>query len=107
MRLLIAEDEKDLNRIISKRLESEGYTVDRCYDGGEALDYLRTGEFDAVIMDIMMPVMSHSQVGRMYSKSGFMVKCFPRVNLLRTERGMGLGKEPPPYWGRTRLGLGC
>lgn len=64
MRLLIAEDEKDLNRIISKRLESEGYTVDRCYDGGEALDYLRTGEFDAVIMDIMMPVMSGLDVLR-------------------------------------------
>ena len=58
MRLLIAEDERDLNRVISKRLESAGYSVDRCYDGREALDFLEVGEFDAVILDIMMPVMS-------------------------------------------------
>lgn len=64
MRLLIAEDERDLNRVISKRLQSEGYSVDRCYDGGEALDFLKTGEFDLVIMDIMMPVMSGLDVLR-------------------------------------------
>lgn len=64
MRLLIAEDERDLNRVISKRLESAGYSVDRCFDGGEALDYLEAGEFDAVIMDIMMPVMSGLEVLR-------------------------------------------
>lgn len=64
MRLLIAEDEKDLNRVISKRLENEGYSVDRCFDGGEALDFLAVGEFDAVIMDIMMPVMSGLDVLR-------------------------------------------
>lgn len=55
MRLLVVEDEKDLNRVISKRLEAEGYSVDRCFDGEEALDYILAGEFDAIIMDIMMP----------------------------------------------------
>ena len=64
MRLLIAEDEKDLNRVISKRLESAGYSVDSCYDGGQALDFLEAGEFDAVVMDIMMPVMSGLDVLR-------------------------------------------
>lgn len=64
MRLLIAEDERDLNRVISKRLESAGYSVDRCYDGREALDFLEVGEFDAVILDIMMPVMSGLDVLR-------------------------------------------
>ncbi len=58
MRLLVAEDERALNRVIKKRLESEGYSVDSCYNGEEALDYLKTGEFDAVIMDIMMPKLS-------------------------------------------------
>ncbi len=64
MRLLIVEDEKDLNRVISKRLESEGYTVDRCFDGEEALCYIEAGEFDAIIMDIMMPKKSGLEVLR-------------------------------------------
>lgn len=62
MRLLVVEDEKDLNRVISKRLEKEGYSVDRCFDGEEALDYIAAGEFDAVIMDIMMPKLSGLEV---------------------------------------------
>ena len=55
MRILVAEDEKSLNRVITKRLESEGYSVDSCFNGEDALDYMYVGEFDAVIMDIMMP----------------------------------------------------
>ena len=57
MRVLIAEDEKDLNKILSERLKAEHYSVDSCYDGQEALDYLASAEYDVVIMDIMMPVM--------------------------------------------------
>lgn len=56
MRILVAEDEKDLNRVISKRLEKEGYSVDSCYNGEEAMCCVATGEFDAIILDIMMPI---------------------------------------------------
>ena len=42
MRILIAEDEKDLNRIITGRLKEEHYSVDFCYDGQEALEYLES-----------------------------------------------------------------
>lgn len=55
MRILVAEDEKLLNEMITKTLTGEGYCVDSCFNGEEALCYLRMGEFDAVIMDIMMP----------------------------------------------------
>lgn len=55
MRLLVVEDEKDMNRVITKRLEKEGYSVDSCFDGEEALHYIQVGEFDGIIMDIMMP----------------------------------------------------
>lgn len=58
MRLLVVEDERALNRVITKRLEKEGYSVDSCFDGEEAMHYMRMGEFDAVIMDIMMPKLS-------------------------------------------------
>lgn len=57
MHILVVEDQKDLNRIIAKRLEKEDYSVDCCFNGQDALDYMETGEYDAVIMDIMMPVM--------------------------------------------------
>lgn len=55
MRILIAEDERDLNAILTKKLTKEGYGVDCCYDGEEALAYLDGAEYDAVVLDIMMP----------------------------------------------------
>jgi len=64
MRILVAEDERDLNRIITKRLEKEGYSVDSCFDGEESLDFLAVGEYDAVLLDIMMPKMDGLSVVR-------------------------------------------
>ena len=55
MRILFAEDEADLNRIVTTRLTEEGYSVDACMDGEEAVDCLDAAEYDAVILDIMMP----------------------------------------------------
>ncbi|MFR9255204.1 MAG: response regulator [Merdibacter sp.] len=55
MRILIAEDERDLNNLITQRLIQEHYSVDSCYDGEEALDFLRMADYDALILDIMMP----------------------------------------------------
>ena len=57
MKILIAEDTRDLNRAVTVLLEHEGYEVDPAYDGQEALDKLLTGGYDAVILDIMMPKM--------------------------------------------------
>ncbi len=57
MRILVAEDEKSLNKILTERLKAEHYSVDSCYDGQEALDYLESAEYDAVVLDIMMPVL--------------------------------------------------
>ena len=62
MRALVAEDEKDLNKVISKRLSSAGYSVDRCYDGAEAQAFLELGIFDVAILDIMMPIQSGLEV---------------------------------------------
>lgn len=57
MRILAAEDEKNLNRLIVSRLTAEHYSVDACFDGREAMSYLESAEYDAVVLDIMMPVM--------------------------------------------------
>ena len=64
MRILIAEDEKDLNRILVSRLEAEHYSVDACFNGQEALEYLESAEYDAAVLDIMMPVMDGLSVLR-------------------------------------------
>ena len=55
MRILIADDEKDLNQITAQKLKQESYSVDCCFDGEEALDYLESAEYDVAILDIMMP----------------------------------------------------
>lgn len=55
MRLLVVEDQKELNDVIVKKLENEGYAVDGCYDGMEAINYIESAEYDGIILDIMLP----------------------------------------------------
>ncbi len=55
MRILLAEDEHDLNKIITDKLVSEGYSVDSFYDGEDAMDVHDYTDYDAIILDIMMP----------------------------------------------------
>lgn len=55
MRLLLAEDEKALSRALTTILKHNHYSVDAVYNGQDALDYLETGIYDGVILDIMMP----------------------------------------------------
>lgn len=58
MRILIAEDEADMRKILRLYLERDGYEVETAGDGKEALDKLCAGHFDLLIADWMMPVMS-------------------------------------------------
>ena len=55
MRILVAEDEQDLNRLMVQALERAGYSVDSCYDGADALDYAAGADYDCILLDIMMP----------------------------------------------------
>ena len=57
MRILVVEDERDLNRILTKTLSAEGCSVDVCFDGLEALDYLSGASYDVIVLDRMMPRM--------------------------------------------------
>ena len=57
MRLLLAEDEKELSKALVAILKHNNYSVDAVYDGKEALAYLDGGNYDGVILDIMMPEM--------------------------------------------------
>lgn len=55
MKLLLAEDELSLSRALVHILEKNNYNVDPVYNGNDALDYIENGNYDAVILDIMMP----------------------------------------------------
>ena len=57
MRLLLAEDEKSLARAVSAILEKNNFSVDVVHDGADALDWLRAGNYDGAVLDIMMPKM--------------------------------------------------
>ncbi len=62
MRLLLIEDDKSLHEVISKRLKSEGYLLDSCFDGIEGYDYASNAEYDCIILDLMLPKMSGLQL---------------------------------------------
>ena len=55
MRILIAEDEKALNRILVKQFTKLGYSVDSCFDGESVFDFIKLADYDAIVMDVMMP----------------------------------------------------
>jgi len=62
MRILVVEDEPNLNKIIAKKLADEKFGVDSCFDGEEVFAYTDTVEYDAIILDIMLPKMDGIQV---------------------------------------------
>ena len=55
MRILVVEDEQNLNDIIVKRLILEKYGVDTCFNGNDALEYIFSTEYDVIVSDIMLP----------------------------------------------------
>ena len=55
MRILVVEDERDLNLLLQKVLKKAGYTVDGCYDGEDAQLHLLGAEYDGILLDVMMP----------------------------------------------------
>ena len=70
MRLLLAEDEEAMSEAVFDILEYHRYQVDAVYDGAEALDYIHAGEYDGIILDIMMPKRSGLEVLRQIRSEG-------------------------------------
>ena len=70
MRILIAEDDKDLNQLVKRRLKEADYSVDSCFDGEEVFDYLLGAEYDALVLDIMMPKLDGLQVLQRLRREG-------------------------------------
>ena len=57
MKILVVEDEIDLNNVITKYLKKNGYSVDSAFNGEEAMDFTAVARYDLIVLDIMMPVM--------------------------------------------------
>lgn len=70
MRILLAEDERSLSRALVALLEKNNYSADAVYDGEEALAYLEAGNYDGLILDIMMPKMDGLEVLRRLRERG-------------------------------------
>jgi len=62
MKVLFAEDDRDVSKAVTHLLQRNNYTVDPVYNGRDALDYLTGGDYDAAILDIMMPGMDGREV---------------------------------------------
>lgn len=62
MRILVVEDEKHLNEVLVKHLKKQGYSVDSCYDGNDAMYYIGDSEYDAILLDIMLPGRSGMEI---------------------------------------------
>ncbi len=70
MRLLLAEDERALSKVLVAILKHNNYSVDAVYDGEKALDYLESGIYDALILDVMMPKIDGFEVLERLRKNG-------------------------------------
>ena len=62
MRILLAEDDKDLNKALTWQLKGQGYNVDSCFDGDEALYYGEQNIYDVILLDRMLPYQEGTEV---------------------------------------------
>ncbi|MBI4494011.1 MAG: response regulator transcription factor [Chloroflexi bacterium] len=69
-RLLVVEDEARLLRLVERTLRGEGYGVDGCEDGAEGYERARTGEYDLVILDVLLPNMSGLEISLRLRRQG-------------------------------------
>ena len=106
MKLLFAEDDRDLSTAVRTLLERNGYMVDAVYDGAEAVDYALEGEYDGMILDWMMPEKDGVEALREMRAEGVRTPC-----ILLTARdavedritGLDAGADdylPKPFNGR-------
>ena len=70
MRILLVEDERELSNALVAILTRSNYSVDPVYDGEDALYYLETENYDAVILDIMIPKIDGIEVLKTIRKEG-------------------------------------
>ncbi len=103
MRILVCEDERDLNESLVEILKYHKYSVDSVFDGRDAIDYIETDLYDAVILDIMMPKLSGLEVLTKVREQGNSIPILLLTAKSETEdivEGLNLGADdylPKPF----------
>ncbi|MCD8376054.1 MAG: response regulator [Oscillospiraceae bacterium] len=98
MKILYAEDERQLSMAIAEILRLEHYEVDAVYDGAQALAHLRSGCYDAAILDIMMPEMDGVRVvEQMRLEKNYTPVLRLTANNTTEDRGEGLSGGADDY----------
>lgn len=103
MKILIADDEKDLTEVLSAILKRNNYSVDIVYNGQDALDFLKYGNYDAVILDVMMDKLNGFEVLDAMRKNGIntpVLMLSARSELDDRVKGLDLGADdylPKPF----------
>lgn len=96
MRVLVVEDELDLNRLIQRVLKKSGYSVDSCLDGEEAMLFLEGTEYDAVLLDVMLPKKDGYQIVEEMRRRGMdtpVLFLTARDSIADRVRGLDLGAD--------------
>ncbi len=101
MRILLAEDERELSNALVAILKHNNYSVDAVYDGADALDYGLSENYDIIILDIMMPKMSGLKVLEKLRKEGISTPVLMLTAKTEVEdRIIGLDKGADDYLGK-------
>ena len=88
MRILVVEDEADLNLLLCKVLTKAGYTVDGCLDGEDAQAHLLGAAYDGILLDVMLPKKDDRVKGLDLGGDDYLVKPFDFAELLARIRAM-------------------
>lgn len=103
MRILVADDERDMALALEAMLKRERYAVDVVFDGQDALDYALTGNYDCLVLDIMMPRRDGLEVVRLLRENGSAVPVLlltARSEVPDRIRGLNAGADdylPKPF----------
>ncbi len=103
MRLLVADDEVELVNALVAILKHSNYSVDAVYNGTDALDYALTGDYDGIILDIMMPGLDGTEVLKKIREKGISTPVLFLTAKTEVEdriKGLDLGADdyiPKPF----------
>jgi CheY-like chemotaxis protein len=95
-RILIAEDEKPVAKALELKLEHEGYVVTVAENGKDALDHMTSGEFDCLVLDLMMPIVDGFEVMQQLQEKKIQIPILVASNLAQAEdieRAQSLGAK--------------
>ena len=96
MRILVVEDEPALNSVLTKHLKKNGYSVDACFDGDSAREYLQADEYDVAVLDIILPGMNGFELLKWMRSGGSDASVLMLTALDSTEdkvKGLDLGAD--------------